>query len=63
MLAESVVRLACDEGLRMRLGNQLKYYLDNIVSWDLIADQYNAAYDLARSASLSGVAADLSKTL
>ena len=47
-LRKNVVRLACDEGLRMELGENLKNYLDNVVSWDVVAEQYNEAYQLAR---------------
>jgi glycosyltransferase involved in cell wall biosynthesis len=43
-LRRQVVRLACREGLRMRLGNNLKKYLDEVVSWDVIARQYREAY-------------------
>jgi glycosyltransferase involved in cell wall biosynthesis len=50
MLKEHVIRLACDEGLRMQLGENLKRYLDEVVSWDVVAEQYNEAYDLARKA-------------
>ncbi|HSW46891.1 MAG TPA: hypothetical protein VLM89_15120 [Phycisphaerae bacterium] len=59
MLKDAVLRLACDEGLRLQLGNQLKSYLEDVVSWDLIAEQYNEAYELARTAKLCGVPVDL----
>jgi glycosyltransferase involved in cell wall biosynthesis len=61
MLKESVVRLATDEELRMRLGSQLKTYLDEVVSWDIVAEQYNEAYDHARNAKLCGAAVELPK--
>ena len=32
MLKQKVVQLACDENLRMELGENLKQYLDNVVS-------------------------------
>ena len=54
MLKNNVVRLACDEDLRMTLGDNLKKYLDEVVSWEIIADKYNQAYDLARNAKISG---------
>ncbi len=54
MLREKVIELACDEGLRMRLGENLKRYLDNTVSWTLVARQYNQAYALARGAKRTG---------
>jgi len=54
MLREQVVRLACDENLRMELGWKLKQYLDTVVSWEVVAAQYYEAYDLARTASATG---------
>ncbi len=48
MLRKKMVRLACDEALRVELGNNLKRYLDEVVSWDIVARQYDEAYDLAR---------------
>ena len=59
MLREAVIRLACDEGLRLRLGNQLKSYLDEVVSWDLVASTYNHVYDLARQAKQAGTLVSL----
>ncbi len=50
MLRDHVINLACDEGLRMRLGNNLERYLDEVVSWDVVAGQYNQAYRRAGSA-------------
>jgi len=54
MLRRKTIRLACSERLRMRMGNHLKQYLDQVVSWDVVAVQYNEAYALARSALRSG---------
>ena len=51
MLREKVVRLACDEKLRMRLGSNLHRYLDETVSWDVVVEQYNEAYQLARKST------------
>jgi hypothetical protein len=34
----------------MRMGNALKHYLDEVVSWDVVAKQYSEAYELARKA-------------
>ena len=51
MLKKHVVELACNEGARMRMGNNLKTYLDEVVSWEVVANQYNEAYDLARTAT------------
>jgi len=54
MLKEQVIRLACDEQLRLELGEKLKRYLDEVVSWDVVSRQYNEAYELAREAKRSG---------
>lgn len=59
MLKEKVLRLACDENLRMELGNNLKRYLDEVVSWDVIACQYNEAYELAREACKTNISVKL----
>ena len=61
MLRDCVIRLATDEGLRMDFGNKLKTYLDNVVSWDVVAGQYNEAYDLARGAVQTGHRVELPK--
>ena len=50
MLKEKVTELACNEELRMKLGENLKEYLDEVVSWDVVASSYNRAYELAREA-------------
>ena len=49
-LRRAVVRLATDEGLRWTLGENAKEYLDTHVSWEVVAGQYLAAYDLAAAA-------------
>lgn len=54
MLRQKVVKMAIDEGLRMELGENLKRYLDNVVSWTVVARQYNEAYMLARKAARTG---------
>ncbi len=46
-LRKKVIRLATDEALRMRLGENLKKYLDETVSWEVVARQYLEAYQLA----------------
>ena len=46
-LRNKVVRLATDEALRMSLGENLKKYLDETVSWEVVARQYLEAYQLA----------------
>ncbi len=54
MLREKVIRLACDEELRISLGENLKHYLDEVVSWEVVARQYNRAYALAGEATRTG---------
>lgn len=54
MLRQEVIRLACDEHLRLELGENLKHYLDNVVSWEVVARQYDEAYQYAREAKSSG---------
>ena len=49
-LRESVIRLACDENLRLTLGYKLMKYLDNVVSWKIVAKQYEQAYAMAQHA-------------
>jgi len=38
----------------MKLGSSVRKYLDEVVSWDIVAGQYNEAYDHARSAKRTG---------
>ena len=59
MLKEKVIRLACSEELRMKYGGNLRRYLDEVVSWDVVAEQYNEAYRLAREAKRTGKAPEL----
>ncbi len=59
MLRDQVIRMACDEELRLRLGDRLKKYLDEVVSWEVVARQYNEAYALANEAVRSGKAIEL----
>ena len=54
MLRDHVITMACDEQLRLRLGENLKKYLDEVVSWELVANQYNEAYELARQSVATG---------
>lgn len=54
MLRQKVIRLACDEELRMELGENLKRYLDNEVSWEVVVELYYQAYGLAREAKRTG---------
>ena len=59
MLKEKVVKLASDEKLRFELGENLKNYLETTVSWEVVARQYNEAYELASGAKKSGVKVEL----
>jgi len=61
MLREAVIRLACDEQLRLELGSKLERYLDEVVSWDIVAEQYNEAYRIARAAKGNGHRVELPK--
>lgn len=54
MLKQKLIRLACDEGLRLRLGENLKRYLDEVVSWEVVVRQYHEAYRMARNAAETG---------
>ena len=54
MLRRQVILLACDEQLRIQLGENLKKYLENVVSWDIVARQYYEAYEMARKAKRNG---------
>jgi len=48
-LRRRVLQLAGSEGLRIRLGNNLKEYLESTVSWEVVTNQYLRAYRLAVS--------------
>ncbi len=54
-LRRNVLRLATDEGLRITLGSKLKEYLDNVVSWEIVAKQYLEAYALAIRSVQKGI--------
>ncbi|MBN2310367.1 MAG: hypothetical protein JXR94_15440 [Candidatus Hydrogenedentes bacterium] len=53
-LRKQVIRLASDRDLRLTLGWNLKRYLDEVVSWEVVAQQYLESYNLARQAKRSG---------
>jgi hypothetical protein len=40
ILKRKVIELACDQQLRFTLGENLKHYLDHVVSWEVVARQY-----------------------
>ena len=46
-LRKNVIRMATDESLRLKLGWNLKKYLDKVVSWDVVVRKYFEAYGLA----------------
>ena len=50
MLRDQVLRLACDEPLRHELAANLRRYLIEEVSWEVVARQYTEAYELATAA-------------
>jgi len=54
MLRQKVIRMATQERLRLTLGGNLKRYLDEVVSWERVAEQYFQAYELARESKRSG---------
>jgi len=56
-LRRRIIRLASEEDLRWTLGENLKWYLDNVVSWDLVAQQYVDLYETARQALTAGTPA------
>ena len=58
-LRDAVVRLACDEQLRLELGHNLQVYLDNVVSWTIVAEQYEQSYEMAAKAKQSGTPVEL----
>ena len=53
-LRKKVIDLACDEERRIKLGNHLQRYLENVVSWEIVAKQYNKAYALAGESKRTG---------
>ncbi len=59
MLKEEVIEMTCNERLRLELGENLKRYLEEVVSWEIVANQYYQAYELAREACVSGKPVEL----
>lgn len=53
-LRRRIIRLASEEHLRWMLGENLAGYLDNVVSWELVARQYTGLYEAARKAQATG---------
>ena len=54
MLKEKVINLASDKDLRNTFSNNLKKYLNEVVSWEIIAKKYKKAYVLARLQKIKG---------
>jgi len=54
MLKEKVIKLVCDKDLRNTFSNNLKKYLNEVVSWEIIAKKYKRAYMLARLQKIKG---------
>lgn len=54
MLRRKVVQMAEDSQLRERLANNLRRYLEEVVSWEIVAGQYREAYELAHRALKRG---------
>ena len=59
MLKEEVIRMACDKDLRDKLSENLKRYLEEVVSWEIIAKKYKSAYKLARLKKRAGKEVDI----
>ncbi|MEK6647244.1 MAG: glycosyltransferase [Candidatus Firestonebacteria bacterium] len=53
-LRRSIITMASNEKLRRKLGDNLKWYLENKVNWELIAKQYFDVYEKAIEAKGSG---------
>ena len=54
MLKEKVIRLACDKNLRKELSENLKKYLNEVVSWEAVTKKYKLAYRYARLKKIKG---------
>jgi 1,2-diacylglycerol 3-alpha-glucosyltransferase len=50
LLKKNMIRLMVNEELRLALGSNLRRYLENVVSWDVVAEQYLDAYEKASDA-------------
>jgi glycosyltransferase involved in cell wall biosynthesis len=59
MLEEKVIRLATDKDLQNILSGNLKKYLNEVVSWEIVAKKYKRAYILARLQKIRGEEIDL----
>lgn len=59
MLKEKVIKLACNKNMRIEFSSNLKKYLNEIVSWEVVAKQYKYAYKLARLKKIKSVEVNL----
>lgn len=59
MLREKVVRLASDKNLREIFSKNLKKYLDEVVSWEIVAQKYKYSYKLARLKKIKSIEVNL----
>ncbi len=59
MLKERVIRLASNKNLRMEFSTNLKKYLDEVVSWEVVAKKYKDAYKLARLKKIKSIEINL----
>lgn len=59
MLKEKVIKLACSKNMRIEFSNNLKKYLNEVVSWEVVAKQYKYAYKLARLKKIKSVEVNL----
>ncbi len=55
MLQRQIVRMATDESLRWQLGYNLHQYLLSEVSWEIIAEKYYEAYQMANLQEHEGI--------
>ncbi len=58
-LKRAIMRLATSEKTRWKLGENLKRYLDQTVSWEVVACQYHQAYAMANSAQSGQLSIDI----
>ena len=59
MLKEKVIRLACNKNLRNEFSKNLGKYLNEVVSWEIVAKQYKYAYKLARLKKINSIEVNL----
>jgi hypothetical protein len=59
MLKEKVIKLACNKNMRIEFSNNLKKYLNEVVSWEIVVKQYKYAYKLARLKKIKSVEVNL----